>query len=506
MKKAMLIILDGFGYSPKKEYNAIANAKKPFFDSLIKDYPNTLIQASGEAVGLPAGQMGNSEVGHLNLGAGRIVYQDFTRINKAIEDGTFFENEVLKDAFLTAKERNSKVHLMGLVSDGGVHSHIKHLFALLDMAKKIGVEKTFVHAITDGRDTSPVSGKGYIKQLLDYMKNIGWGKLATVIGRYWAMDRDKRWDRIKKAYDAFVNLVGEETNEVLDTIQKRYDNNETDEFLNPIIVDKAGKIENNDVVIFFNFRADRARQITIAFTDKNFSEFEKNPNILIDKWICMTEYDKNFPLPVAYPPIKLKNVLAEYLSNLGLKQFHTAETEKYAHVTFFFNGGREEPFSGEDRLLVPSPKVATYDLKPEMSAYEVADNAVEKINSGKYDFIVLNFANPDMVGHTGVYEAAVKAIEAVDENLAKVVKAAKNNGYEVIVTADHGNAEQMIDYETGQPFTEHTTNPVYFVVVSEKYKNAKLREDGKLCDVAPTILQLMELEIPAEFEGKSIII
>ncbi len=510
-QKLILIIMDGWGISERKEWNAVYTAKTPNFDKLSSNWPFTQLLASGEAVGLPDGQMGNSEVGHLNIGAGRIVYQDFTRINKAIEDGSFFKNEALKRAFQVAKENGSKVHFMGLVSDGGVHSHIKHLFALLEFAKREGMDpdKVIVHAITDGRDTSPVSGVNYITDLQSKIEELKVGRLATVIGRYWAMDRDKRWDRTKVAYDAFTMRKGRVVEDLIAAMKEAYSRDETDEFLKPILNGNFDqdelRVDPEDAIIFFNFRADRARQITRSFTEENFAEFERERKVVVSYYVCMTEYDKTFNLPVAFPPLELKNVLAEWFSKLGLKQFHTAETEKYAHVTFFFNGGREEPFEGEDRLLIPSPKVATYDLKPEMSAFDVKNAAKERLLSGKYDFIVVNFANADMVGHTGVFEAAVKAVETVDKCVGELVEAALSEGWAAIVTADHGNAEQMIDYETGVPFTEHTTNPVPFILIGKDFKKGIKLKEGKLADIAPTILHIMGLDIPTEMEGEMLI-
>lgn len=518
-KKVLLIILDGFGYSEISDFNAVRAAKTTFIDKLYtkKEFPFTLISASGLDVGLPAGQMGNSEVGHMNIGAGRIVYQDFTLINKSIDEGSFYENEVINEAIDYALKNNSALHLMGLLSDGGVHSHINHLFALLNLANKKGLKDVYIHAYMDGRDTSPYAGKNYLKQTIDYINKLGTGKIATISGRYYAMDRDKRWDRIKLAYDALTLGLGEEIIEsnILNAIQDCYDKNETDEFLKPkVIVDNftkkpIAKIKNNDSIFFFNFRADRARQMTLALTsnENNFDFFKREVILKNIHYATMTQYDEKYNFPVAFKPRLLKNILGEIISLKGLKQLRIAETEKYAHVTYFFNGGEEKVFLNEERILIPSPKVATYDLKPEMSAFEVTDTVIKKINENIFDLIVLNYANGDMVGHTGVYEAAIKAVETLDQCIPKVIEAFQKtcNGT-VIVTADHGNCEQMIDYKTMQPFTEHTTNKVPFVIFDLDNPNIKLRENGRLCDIAPTILQIMNIDQPSDMEGKSLII
>ena len=516
-----LIILDGFGYSPEKEGNAIALANTPFWDYLWETYPKGLLIASGEAVGLPPGQMGNSEVGHMNIGAGRIVYQDIVRISKAIKDGNFFSNEVINEVFDTAKRKNSKVHLVGLLSDGGVHSHIEHLFALLELAKTKGVNNVCVHAILDGRDTPPKSAEKYILALQRKMNELEIGKIATLGGRYYYMDRDKRWDRTEKAYNAMVLGKGQRESDPIKALKDAYERGETDEFVLPTVISKDCLIDKNDSVFFFNFRADRMRQIVSAVGLDDFSGFERKgekPAYIA----TMTLYDETFPFDVAFPPQTLEMVLGEVISNAGFKQLRIAETEKYAHVTYFFNGGREEPFPGEDRILVPSPKVATYDLKPEMSAYEVTDKVVERIKAEEYKLIVLNFANPDMVGHTGNLEATIKAIEVVDECLKKVVKETLRNGGVCIVTADHGNAEQMIDPETGKPWTAHTTNPEPFLVVKEtcgefrvkrrKGKEVEIPEEfagipvvGILADIAPTILHILGIEIPSQMTGEIIV-
>lgn len=507
-KITALMILDGFGVREAAEGNAIQLEGTPNIDALKAAYPYTTLGASGMSVGLPDGQMGNSEVGHLNIGAGRIVYQELTRITKAIHDGDFFEKKEFLDAMGNCKTHGTALHLLGLVSDGGVHSHMDHLLALVEMAKRQGLEKVYIHCFMDGRDVPPDSGKGFIQQLSDKLKEIGVGEIATVMGRYYAMDRDNRWERVQKAYAAMVLGEGETAECPVCAMKKSYENDVMDEFVLPTVIQKNGKpvakIQANDSVIFFNFRPDRAREITRALTQPDFDGFQRELFPLF--YVCMTQYDKTFQnVEVAYKPQVLKNTLGEYLAKLGKKQFRIAETEKYAHVTFFFNGGVEQPNPGEDRILIPSPKVATYDLKPEMSAYEVADKAVELIEGGEYDVMILNFANSDMVGHTGVLEAAEKAVKAVDECTGKVVDAIRRMGGQVMITADHGNSEMMVDPETGGPFTAHTTNPVPFILVSDQYQGAELRADGILADIAPTLLQLMGEEKPEEMEGKSLI-
>jgi 2,3-bisphosphoglycerate-independent phosphoglycerate mutase len=504
----LLLVMDGYGLSPRREGNAIAQAKKPNLDRLFGSYPYTTLGASGLDVGLPEGQMGNSEVGHLNFGAGRIVYQEITRIDKAIYDKTFFENSVLTEAMQQVKKRGSSLHLLGLVSDGCVHSSLNHLYALLRMAKEKKVGEVFVHAFLDGRDTSPTSGVGFIQQLLDKFKEYRIGRLATVAGRYYAMDRDKRWERVKKAYLAIVCGEGKQTKDIISSIKESYNNQVTDEFVIPIVLNNdknhpTGKIKKDDVGIFFNFRADRARQLSYALADEYFREFPRPDNMTIDL-VNLTLYDEKLKTKVAFPPIKMTNVLAEVLSKEGKKQLRIAETEKYAHVTFFFNGGEEKSFGGEDRILIPSPKVPTYDLKPEMSAYEVTERVIREIESEKYDFIVLNYANPDMVGHTGVLSAAMRAIEAVDECVGKVIAAVKKVKGIAMVTADHGNAEMMVDPENGETFTAHTTDRVPFALIMEDFKE-NLKSDGRLADVAPTILYLMNIEKPKEMEGINLI-
>ncbi len=503
-KPIALIILDGFGYNPNDYGNAIAAANTPNIDKYIAEYPNTLIGASGLDVGLPDGQMGNSEVGHTNIGAGRIVYQELTRITKSISDGEFFNNEAFLGAVENCKKNDSALHLIGLLSNGGVHSHNSHLYALLELAKKSGLTKVYVHCFMDGRDVPPTSGKDFIAELVSKMAEIGVGKIATINGRYYAMDRDNRWERVNKAYSAMVYGEGEQNTDPVDSMQKSYDNKVTDEFVVPVVCDKNGTISANDSVIFFNFRPDRAREITRTLVDDNFDGFERKNGRFPLYYVCMTQYDATMPnVTVAFKPQSLKNTLGEYLSKLGKRQLRIAETEKYAHVTFFFNGGVETVFEGEDRALIPSPKVATYDLQPEMSAYLVTDEVVERINSDKYDVIILNFANCDMVGHTGVFEAAKAAVEAVDECLGRVMDAILAKGGAALITADHGNADQMYE-EDGSPFTAHTTNPVRLIVAG--YGDCKLREGGKLCDLSPTILKMMNIPQPEEMTGESIIL
>ena len=502
MKKPLvLMILDGFGCAAK-EGNAIAAANKPNIDALFASNPVTQIGASGMDVGLPDGQMGNSEVGHTNIGAGRIVYQELTRITKAIQDGTIRQNEAIVNAMKAAIENGKAIHMMGLLSAGGVHSHIQHLFGLLDMAKDMGAKEIYVHAIMDGRDVPPDSGKGYLEELQAKLDELGVGKIASVTGRYYAMDRDNRWDRVEKAYAAFVYGEGEKGTPA-EVIAKSYAAGVTDEFVVPAVTCEGGRVSEGDSVIFFNFRPDRAREITRTFVDDEFNGFERRNGRFAVNYVCFTQYDATMPnVEVAFKPQSLHNVMGEYLAKCGKTQLRIAETEKYAHVTFFFNGGVEAPFEGEDRALIPSPKVATYDLQPEMSAYLVADECVKRIESGKYDVIILNFANCDMVGHTGVFEAAVKAVEAVDACAGKVIDAVLAAGGKVLLTADHGNADQMYEPD-GAPFTAHTTNPVPFLVAGAG--DVKLREGGVLADIAPTMLKLMGLPQPEEMTGKSIV-
>lgn len=503
MKKPLvLMILDGFGIAPV-EGNAIAAANKPNLDKIFAENPHTQIGASGMDVGLPDGQMGNSEVGHTNIGAGRIVYQELTRITKSAQDGDMDKNEALLKAMNNAKDNGKALHLMGLLSDGGVHSHNTHLYALLEMAKRVGVEKVFVHCFMDGRDVPPSSGKDYVKELMDKLEEIGVGKIATVMGRYYAMDRDNRWERVEKAYAAMVYGEGEQAECPLCAMQNSYDKEVTDEFVVPTVVKGAEPISEGDSVIFYNFRPDRAREITRTLVDPDFTGFERKKGFFPLTYVCMTQYDATMPnVEVAYKPESLVNTFGEYISNKGLTQLRIAETEKYAHVTFFFNGGVEKQYPGEDRILVKSPAVATYDLQPEMSAYEVTDKMVEAVKSGKYDALILNYANCDMVGHTGVFEAAVKAVEAVDTCVGRVVEAVKEMGGCVLLTADHGNADKMVD-DDGTPFTAHTTNPVPFCVINHP---CQLREGGRLADIAPTMLKVLGLEQPAEMTGESIIL
>ena len=507
-----LIILDGFGCSKDKEFNAIKADGAANISRLWEQYPHTQIAASGMDVGLPDGQMGNSEVGHLNIGAGRIVYQELTRITKAILDGDFFENEAFLAAIENCKQHDSALHLMGLLSDGGVHSHNTHLYALVKLARDKGLKKVFVHCFMDGRDVPPSSGKGYVEQLDEELSKIGVGKIASVMGRYYAMDRDNRFERVEKAYAALVYGEGETAKSGEEAMQNSYDKGETDEFVLPTVVlengKPVGKISANDSVIFFNFRPDRAREITRTLVFDDFDGFPRKNGFFPLYYVCMTQYDKTFGdrVHVAYHPDSLSNTFGAYLAQNGLTQLRIAETEKYAHVTFFFNGGVEAPNPGEDRALIPSPKVATYDLQPEMSAYQVADEAVKRIESGKYDVMILNFANPDMVGHTGVMEAATAAVHAVDACAAKVVDAILKTGGRCIITADHGNCEKMWDECENAPFTAHTTNPVPCILVDNARKNVTLREGGRLSDLAPTLLGLLGLPVPKEMTGKSLIV
>ena len=508
-KPTVLMILDGYGLNNKEQGNAVAEGKTPVMDKLMAECPFVKGYASGMDVGLPDGQMGNSEVGHLNMGAGRIVYQELTRITKEIQDGDFFKNEALLDAVRNAKEHDSALHMYGLLSDGGVHSHNTHLYALLELAKREGLTKVYVHCFLDGRDTPPASGKDFVQELTDKMAEIGVGEIATVMGRYYAMDRDNRWDRVELAYKAMVCGEGLTAESGVQAVENSYAEDKTDEFVVPTVVMKDGvptaKIQDNDSIIFFNFRPDRAREITRAFCCDDFTGFEREKRLDV-VYVCFSEYDVTIPnKEVAFKKVVITNTFGEFLAAHHMKQARIAETEKYAHVTFFFNGGVEEPNEGEDRILVKSPKVATYDLKPEMSAYEVCDKFVEAIKSGKYDVIITNFANPDMVGHTGIEEAAIKAVEAVDECVGRVVDAIKEVDGQLFICADHGNAEQLVDYETGAPFTAHTTNPVPFILVN--YDPAyTLREGGCLADIAPTMIEMMGMEQPKEMTGKSLLL
>ena len=508
-KTTVLMILDGYGLNEKTEGNCVAGAKTPVMDKLMAEYPFVKGNASGMAVGLPDGQMGNSEVGHLNMGAGRIVYQELTRITKEIQDGTFFKNPALLNAVKNCKENDSALHMFGLLSDGGVHSHNTHLYGLLELAKKNDLKKVYVHCFLDGRDTPPASGKDYVEQLEAKMAEIGVGEVAMVSGRYYAMDRDNNYDRVEKAYLAMTKGEGLTADSAVAAVAESYDRDETDEFVKPTVVQKNGApvalIQDKDSVVFFNFRPDRAREITRAFCDDDFKGFDRERLDL--KFVCFSEYDPTIPnKEVAFHKISVTNTFGEWLAANNMTQARIAETEKYAHVTFFFNGGVEEPNEGETRILVNSPKeVATYDLKPEMSAYGVCDKLVEAIKSGSYDVIVINFANPDMVGHTGVQDAAIKAVEAVDECVGKAVDAVKEMGGVMFICADHGNAEQLVDYETGEPFTAHTTNPVPFILVNYK-EGYGLREGGCLADIVPTLIEIMGKEQPAEMTGKSLLI
>ncbi len=508
-KPTVLMILDGFGLNDKTEGNAVAKANTPNIDALMKDCPYVKGYASGLAVGLPDGQMGNSEVGHLNMGAGRIVYQELTRITKEIEDGDFFANEALLSGIENVKKNNSSLHLYGLLSDGGVHSHITHLYGLLELAKRQGIEKVYVHCFLDGRDTAPTSGKGFVEALEAKMAEIGVGKIASISGRYYAMDRDNRWDRVQKAYDVLTKGEGEHARSAVEAMEASYAKDVTDEFFVPTAITENGApiatIQDNDTVIFFNFRPDRAREITRTFCADEFDGFDRGARKNVT-YICFTEYDVTIPnKEVAFKKVELKNTFGEYLAAHGKTQARIAETEKYAHVTFFFNGGVEEPNVGEDRILVKSPKVATYDLQPEMSAPEVCDKLCDAIRSQKYDVIIINFANPDMVGHTGILEAAVKAVETVDTCVGKAVAALKEVDGQMFLCADHGNAEQLVDYETGAPFTAHTTNPVPFILINADPAYT-LRENGCLADIIPTMIELMGMEQPAEMTGKSLLI
>ena len=504
-KLTMLMILDGFGINENEKGNAVKLANTPNIDKLMKTCPTTVIHTSGLQVGLPEGQMGNSEVGHTNIGAGRIVYQELTRITKSIENGDFFSIPELVAAIENCKEHNSKLHILGLLSDGGVHSHMRHLFAILELAKRKDFEDVYVHCFLDGRDTPPASGENYIAKLEEKMKEKGVGKIASISGRFYAMDRDKRWQRIQKAYDALVNGIGNKATTAVSAIESSYQKEVFDEFVEPTVIysgdEPVATIGENDSVIFFNFRPDRAREITRTLVDPEFNEFEtKKLNLY---YVCFTQYDETLPnVHIAFKPETLKNTFGEYISNKGLTQLRIAETEKYAHVTFFFNGGEEKQYPGEDRILVPSPKVETYDMQPEMSAEEVTQKVVEAIKSKKYNAIILNYANPDMVGHTGSLDAAIKAVEKIDECVQRVVEAVNEVEGTLIITADHGNAEQMIDYKTGEPHTAHTTNPVPLILVGKD--GVKLKE-GKLADLAPTMLEIMGLEKPEEMTGESLI-
>ncbi|MCT4595813.1 MAG: 2,3-bisphosphoglycerate-independent phosphoglycerate mutase [Anaeromicrobium sp.] len=507
-KNTILMILDGYGINESEKGNAVKLANTPNLDQLTENYPTSIIQASGLHVGLPDGQMGNSEVGHLNIGAGRIVYQELTRITKAIEEKTIFENASLLKAVKSAKDNNSALHLWGLLSDGGVHSHNTHLYALLRLAKENGLEKVYIHPFLDGRDVPPSSAKSYISQLEEKLEEIGIGEIATISGRFYAMDRDNRWERVEMAYNALVLGEGEIASTPIEAVENSYSKDQLDEFVKPTVILKdevpVATVKENDSIIMFNFRPDRAREITRTFVDSTFNGFERKKGFFKVNYVCMTQYDASMPnVHVAFKPQTLLNTLGEYVSNSGLKQLRIAETEKYAHVTFFFNGGVEEPYKGEDRILIPSPKVATYDMQPEMSANEVTEKLVEQIEKEDYDLIIVNFANPDMVGHTGDIPAAVKAIEAVDICVGKVVDATLKTSGQILITADHGNSDEMLD-SNDNVVTAHSTNPVPLVLVKENC-NFELK-DGKLADLAPTLLSLMNLDKPIEMSGESLLV
>ncbi len=506
MKPLVLVILDGWGISDSPEEAAQANATIPFYTNLLKDYPHTLLECTGENVGLPEGTMGNSEVGHLNLGAGRIVYQDYARINASIKEGSFASNKALIHAMEEAKTNSGSLHLIGLLSDGGVHSHIEHLYALIEMGLSTCVEKIFIHPFLDGRDTPPRSGINYIEMLEQHLRDKPSVQIATVTGRYWALDRDERWERVERAFNALVNGEGRKVSSAREAVEKSYCSDVTDEFMEPSIIynddSPVGLIQDGDAVIFINFRADRAREITKTLTDPHFEGFPRQSIPKLSSFVTMTAYDDDFDFPVAFPPVKLTNILGEIVSRQKLKQLRIAETEKYAHVTYFFNGGAEEPFEGEDRCLIPSPKdVATYDLKPEMSAYEVTDEVLKRLGQNKYDFILLNYANPDMVGHTGKMEAAVKACETIDRCLQMLIENVLSLGGTAMITADHGNCDLMTSSDV--PFTAHTMNPVPFIILR---KGIRLREKGILADVAPTVLEVMGIPQPAEMTGVSLLV
>jgi len=508
-RPVILVILDGFGINPRKDGNAIANASMRNFDALLKTYPSSRLSMSGVDVGLPDGQMGNSEVGHMILGAGRIVYQDLTLINKDIDEGSFFKNRVLLEALRKTKERSGRLHLMGLLGDGGVHSHQRHMEALIEMARREGVKSVYLHLFLDGRDTPPTSGEQFLLDLTEKLSAYPETKIATVMGRYYAMDRDKRWERVEKAYNCLTEGAGKSAPTALAAVRRSYAENVTDEFALPTLIEDPGPdglIHDGDGMIFFNFRADRARELTRALTEEGFKDFPRPRRIDLAAYVTLTQYDETFNLPVAYQPRELKQILGQMASDHGIRQLRIAETEKYAHVTYFFNGGEEKEFPGEQRVLIPSPRdVATYDLKPEMSARQVTDALVKKFRTEDIGLVIANYANADMVGHTGNFEASVKACEVIDECLGRVVDAALNKKGRVLITADHGNIEQLIDYDTGQPHTAHTTNLVPVILVDEERKRARLKE-GAARDVAPTVLKLLEIPQPAEMTGRSLIV
>ena len=506
-KPLALIILDGWGYSEDPEHNAILEAKTPVWNKLWKKYPHTLIKASGPEVGLPAGQMGNSEVGHLNIGSGRVVYQEYTRVSRAVRTGSFFTNCTLTEAVDNALENNSALHILGLLSPGGVHSHECHIHAMVKLAVERGLKKVYLHAFLDGRDTAPKSAEASIKEMQKIFDELGHGQFASVIGRYYAMDRDHRWERIKSSYDLMTDGKGEfSAKTALKALEKAYERGESDEFVKATVITgdtkDIVKMEEGDTLIFMNFRSDRARQITRPFIEENFEAFKRDRHFKLSQFVSLTEYSSNFDVPVAFPPERLSNVFGEYISNLGLRQLRIAETEKYAHVTFFFNGGEEEPFPDEDRILIDSPDVATYDLQPEMNAPKLTKQLIKAVKSGQYDTIICNFANPDMVGHTGNEKATIKAIEALDSFIDKISKAILEVGGELLLTADHGNAELMLSKETGQAHTAHTCNPVPFVYLG---RDAVMEESGALSDIAPTMLYLMGLDVPAQMNGRSLV-
>lgn len=505
-KSTVLMILDGYGICDEELGNAIKLSKTPNMNSIMDKWGCVKGYASGLSVGLPDGQMGNSEVGHLNMGAGRIIYQDLTKITKDIEDGDFFSNTALLSAINNAKEKGTKLHLMGLLSSGGVHSHTEHIYALLKMAKMNDISEVYVHCFLDGRDTPPSSAMGFVAKLEENMKEIGVGKIATISGRYYAMDRDNRWDRVEKAYNAIAFGEGETADTAKQCMEKTYANEVYDEFVLPTVIEKNASVDENDSIIFFNFRPDRAREITRCFCDTSLEGFERKKGYIPVKFVAFTDYDATITnKEVAFKKEDITNTLGEYISSLGMTQARIAETEKYAHVTFFFNGGKEEPYKGEDRFLVPSPKVATYDLKPEMSAFEVTDKLIDAIEAKNYDLIVINYANPDMVGHTGNMEAGIKAVEAIDKCVGRVYESLIKAGGQMFICADHGNIDKIVDYDTKEPFTAHTTNPVPFIVINcEKSKGVK--EDGKLCDIAPTLLDMMDIDKPSEMTGQSLLI
>lgn len=508
-KPCVLIILDGWGIGPPDSYNAVFRAKTKFLDGLCKDYPYTRLKCDGEAVGLPNGIMGNSEVGHLNIGAGRIVFQDLLKIDRSIKDRSFFNNPVLNNAIDKIKSNGSSLHLIGLISDGGVHSHLNHIFALLELAREKDLKQVYIHAVLDGRDTPPTSGVKYVKSINDYMRLNNFGSISTICGRFYAMDRDNRWERVEKAFLLYTQGIGVVETDPVNAVKNAYNKNETDEFVSPIVMSNNNKeplslIKDNDGIIFFNFRADRAREITRAFTDSHFKGFGRKVFPKLADFVCFTLYDEAFDLPVAFPRLKMENILGEVISNHGFKQLRIAETEKYAHVTYFFNGGEETSFPGEDRCLIPSPRdISTYDQKPEMSAYEVTEETLKRLKSDAYDFIVLNFANMDMVGHTGDIDAAIKACEVIDGCTEKIVSLIKDKGGVCLVTADHGNAEKMID-ENGLKHTAHTCNNVPFILVDDSRKDIRLNK-GSLRDIAPTILEIMKIDKPGQMDGNSLI-